>query len=69
MKAVVAARTKGHGHKSALGTAQFERVGDTPLLRFERLAHDLHVKVVAPLDGVRPSALRGAQLAIVLGAR
>jgi len=34
-----------------------------------RLAHDLHVKVVGPLDGVRPSALRGAQLAIVLGAR
>jgi LytR cell envelope-related transcriptional attenuator len=33
-----------------------------------RLAHDLHVKVVGPLDGLRPSALHGAQLAIVLGA-
>ena len=34
-----------------------------------RLARDLHVKVVGPLDGLAPSALRGAQLAIVLGAQ
>jgi hypothetical protein len=34
-----------------------------------RLAHDLHVKVVGPLDGVRASALHGAQLAVVLGVR
>jgi hypothetical protein len=34
-----------------------------------RLAHDLHVKIVGPLDGLAPSALRGAQLAIVLGAQ
>ena len=34
-----------------------------------RLAHDMHVKVVGPLDGLAPSALNGAQLAIVLGAR
>ena len=34
-----------------------------------RLARDLHVKIVGPLDGLAPSALRGAQLAIVLGAR
>ena len=33
-----------------------------------RLARDLHVQVVGPLDGLKPSALRGAQLAIVLGA-
>jgi hypothetical protein len=33
-----------------------------------RLAHDLHVQVVGPLDGVTPSALHGAQLAVVLGA-
>ena len=33
-----------------------------------RLAHDLHVKVVGPLDGVKTSALHGAQLAVVLGA-
>jgi hypothetical protein len=34
-----------------------------------RLAHDLHVKVVGPLDGLKPAALHGGQLAIVLGAR
>ena len=34
-----------------------------------RLAHDLGVKIVGPLDGVSPSALHGAQLALVLGAR
>jgi hypothetical protein len=33
-----------------------------------RLARDLHVKIVGPLDGVSPSALHGAQLALVLGA-
>src|SRR5262249_1599141 len=35
-----ATQSKVHGRKSALGAAQFERVGDTPLLRFERLAAD-----------------------------
>jgi hypothetical protein len=34
-----------------------------------RLATDLHVRVVGPLDGLKPSALHGAQLAVVLGAR
>ncbi len=34
-----------------------------------RLAHDLHVKVVGPLDGLKPSTLHGAQLAVVLGVR
>jgi hypothetical protein len=34
-----------------------------------RLAQDLHVKVVGPLDGLAPSALHGAQVAVVLGAR
>jgi hypothetical protein len=34
-----------------------------------RLAHDLRVKVVGPLDGLKPSELHGAQLAIVVGAR
>jgi hypothetical protein len=32
-----------------------------------RLARDLHLKVVGPLDGLRPAALRGAKLALVLG--
>lgn len=34
-----------------------------------RLARVLHVKVVGPLDGLKPAALHGGQLAIVLGAR
>ena len=33
-----------------------------------RLARDLHVPVVAPLDGVTPKALQGGQLAVILGA-
>lgn len=33
-----------------------------------RLARDLHLKVVGPLDGMQPSALRGGHLAVVLGA-
>ena len=34
-----------------------------------RLARDLDVKVVGPLDGLSTSALHGAQLVVVLGAR
>jgi hypothetical protein len=34
-----------------------------------RLAHDMHVKVVGPLDGMKPAALHGGQLAVLLGAR
>jgi hypothetical protein len=33
-----------------------------------RLAHDLHVPVVGPLDGIRPAALAGGQLAVIIGA-
>ncbi len=32
-----------------------------------RLARDLHVKVITPLDGLRASDLLGAHLALVLG--
>jgi hypothetical protein len=33
-----------------------------------RLARDLHLKAVGPLDGLTPAALRGGQIAVVLGA-
>jgi hypothetical protein len=33
-----------------------------------RLARDLHVKIVGPLDGLKPAALHGGQLAVLLGA-
>ncbi len=34
-----------------------------------RLARDVHVRIVGPLDGLKPASLHGAQLAILLGAR
>ncbi|MGZ4353355.1 MAG: LytR C-terminal domain-containing protein [Gaiellaceae bacterium] len=40
-----------------------------PGLRAEalRFARDLHVRIVSPLDGIRPVQLHGAKLAYVLG--
>jgi LytR cell envelope-related transcriptional attenuator len=35
----------------------------------ERLARDLGIRVVAPLDGMRPGELRGAHAVVVLGVR
>jgi hypothetical protein len=32
-----------------------------------RLAHDVHARLVTPLDGMAPSELLGGQLALVLG--
>ena len=32
-----------------------------------RLAHDLHVAVVSPLDGMRPSQLMGSHLVLIVG--
>jgi hypothetical protein len=34
----------------------------------QRLAHDLKLKIVAPLDGLKPSELLGAHVAVVVGA-
>jgi len=33
-----------------------------------RLAHDLHLTVVGPLDGLGPKTLEGGQLAVIIGA-
>ena len=33
-----------------------------------RLARDMHLKVVGPLDGLKPKQLQGAQIAVLLGA-
>jgi|SRR5690349_17146436 hypothetical protein len=33
-----------------------------------RLARDIHVKAVGPLDGLKPAALHGAQVVVLLGA-
>jgi hypothetical protein len=32
-----------------------------------RLAHDAHIGLVAPLDGIRTSALKGSKLVVILG--
>jgi hypothetical protein len=32
-----------------------------------RLTHDVHAAIVAPLDGMRPAALMGAQVVLVVG--
>jgi hypothetical protein len=34
-----------------------------------RLARDMKIKVVGPLDGLKPAALHGAQVVVLLGAR
>jgi len=34
-----------------------------------RLARDLHIGVVGPLDGLKRAALQGGELAVILGAR
>ena len=33
----------------------------------QRVARDLHLKVVGPLDGLKPKQLLGGQVAVVLG--
>ena len=32
-----------------------------------RLAHDLHIRIARPLDGMRPAQLLGAHLVLVMG--
>ena len=32
-----------------------------------RLAHDAHIKLVAPVDGLTPSGLQGSRLVVLLG--
>jgi hypothetical protein len=34
-----------------------------------RLGHDAGVRIVGPLDGMKPSQLRGSQLVVILGGR
>ena len=33
----------------------------------KRLAHDLHVRIVRPLDGMRPAQLMGSHLVLIMG--
>jgi hypothetical protein len=59
---------------SAVGNAAAPNNGPTLVMyrpglerEAKRLARDLHIGVVGPLDGIKPSSLHGARLAVVLG--
>src|SRR5204863_8392280 len=62
----IAAAADAHRHDYATSLVMY-RPGFRP--EGVRLARDLHVGVVGPLDGVSPATLRGGQLAVILGAR
>jgi hypothetical protein len=74
--AAAAAKLQGLGYRiRSTGNAQRQDYATTVVMyrrgyagEGTRLARDLHVKVVGPLDGLKPAALHGAQLAIILGA-
>jgi hypothetical protein len=71
-----AARLGNHGYSIAgtgnasrsdyAATVVMYRAGYRP--EALRLARDLHLKVVGPLDGLKPKQLMGGQIAVVLGA-
>ena len=67
-------RVSAHGYQlGQIGNA----AGDTPrtLIMYRpgyeaegtRLGHDLHVRIVRPLDGMRPVQLMGAHLVLIMG--
>lgn len=67
-------RVSAHGYQlGQVGNAP----GDTPrtLIMYRpgyegegvRLGHDLHVRIVRPLDGMRPTQLLGAHLVLIMG--
>ena len=62
----IAGAADAHRHDYATSLVMYRR-GYRP--EGLRLARDLHVAVVGPLDGVSQSALHGGQLAVILGAR
>jgi hypothetical protein len=74
--AAAAARLHQLGYRvSATGNARRQDYASTVVLyepgyeaEGARLARDLHVKVVGPLDGLRKPALHGGELAVILGA-
>ena len=73
--AAEAAIVRGHGYKiGAVGNAAKTGYGPSVVMyragfRGEalRLAHDLRVKIVGPLDGLRPAALRRSHVVVVVG--
>ena len=74
--AAEAARLHGLGYKIAATTDARRHDYATTVVMYrpgfqaegERLARDMHVKVVGPLDGLSIPAMHGGQLAVILGA-
>jgi hypothetical protein len=74
--AAAAARLHGLGYKIAAATDARRHDYATTVVMYRpgfqaegmRLARDMHVKVVGPLDGVTRKALHGGELAVILGA-
>lgn len=74
--AAEAAQLHGLGYKIAATTdARREDYATTVVMyrpgfeaEGDRLARDMHVKVVGPLDGLTRAAMHGGQLAVILGA-
>src|SRR5689334_10826859 len=55
MKAVAAPHAKVHGQKRALGATQSERVGNTPLVRLERISDQFpHVQILGKAEWTNP---------------
>ena len=72
--AAAAARVRRHGYRiGGVGNAPRQLARSVVMYRAgfagegRRLAHDLGVKIVGPLDGMRRSDLHGAQVVYVLG--
>jgi len=73
--AAAAARVTRHGYLiGSVGNAAHPNDGRTVVmyrpgydLEAKRLARDLHVRVVSPLDGMRTSQLMGSHLVLLLG--
>ena len=73
--AAEASRVRARGYKlGAVGNAPRGGFGQTVVMfrpgyngEARRLAHDLHVFLVSPLDGLRARDLHGAELALVVG--
>jgi hypothetical protein len=74
--AAEAARLHGLGYRIASTTNARRQDYATSVVLYrpgfaaegERLAHDLGVKVVGPLDGISRAALHGGKLAVIVGA-
>jgi hypothetical protein len=73
---VAADNVRARGYRiTSVGNAKKQSSGTRTLVMYRpgyraeaaRLARDVHTSIVAPLDGMRPAALMGAQVVLVVG--